>query len=54
MGRKDWIVEEEVKEVVRELIYHGRHFASHRDEVVVRKCVERLKELFYKKEGEDV
>ncbi len=35
-------MKEQITEVVRNLIYHGRHFSAHRDEVVIRKSVDYL------------
>jgi len=38
-------MDEELQEVCRELIYHGRHFHPRRDAIVVTKCVNYIKEV---------
>jgi hypothetical protein len=39
------MMEDEYIELIRSLIYHGRHFAPWRDTVVEKKALERMKEL---------
>lgn len=34
------------EEIIRSLIYHGRHFSPTRDAVVIRKAADALEELF--------
>lgn len=34
-----------VIEVLNGLIYHGRHFSKFRDEVVIKKCYDRIKDI---------
>ena len=35
-----------ILEVIGSLIYHGRHFSPKRDEVVIRKSLDRINEIF--------
>ena len=35
-----------LEEVAVSLIYHGRHFSKHRDDVVIRKAIGRLNDIF--------
>ena len=35
-----------LEEVAVSLIYHGRHFSKHRDEIVIRKSIGRLNDIF--------
>ena len=39
--------EEYMEEIVKSLIYHGRHFAQSRDKVVVNKCMCVLKDIVH-------
>jgi hypothetical protein len=47
---QEWLptVIDELKEVIRSLIYHGRHFSPSRDDVVARKSLIRLLQIIVK------
>lgn len=38
-------LKKKLEEVCRSLIYHGRHFRSHSDAIVIRKAVEYINEV---------
>ncbi len=42
-------MDKKIEEVLRALIYHGRHFSPKRDEVVVRKTIDYIKEVMKEK-----
>jgi len=37
---------EDLIEVIRSLIYHGRYFSSKRDEIVINKAFNKIEEIF--------
>jgi len=39
------IMEEKIVEVIKSLIYHGRHFSPKRDDIVIQKALEYLVQL---------
>ena len=52
MEKSEDRLREVVREVVTSLIYHGRHFHSSGDAIVVKKAVEYLVKLYTEKGGQ--
>lgn len=40
-------MDEQLLEVIRSLIYHGRHFSPSRDAVVIRKSLDRIYDVVH-------